>query len=116
VLACPAWSWRALAFSAGGDGGGKSPDHLAPIRTRRALRLGRARRFVVDVHGIDKWQSKKCRPLLCLLLALQAPQGAYLIALHRMNARRPALAPADVQTAAVQLDLVPLQIAQLGGA
>jgi len=21
VLACPAWSWRALAFSAGGDGG-----------------------------------------------------------------------------------------------
>jgi hypothetical protein len=27
VLACPAWSWGAVAFSAGGEGGRKSPEH-----------------------------------------------------------------------------------------
>jgi len=26
VLACPALSWQAVAFSAGGDGGRRSPD------------------------------------------------------------------------------------------
>jgi hypothetical protein len=29
----------------------------------RVLRLGRARRFAVDVDVIDKWLSKECRPL-----------------------------------------------------
>src|SRR5262249_31664771 len=47
----------------------------------------------------------------CLLLPLQTPQRAYLVALHRVDTRCPALAPADVQTAGVELDLVPLQIA-----
>jgi hypothetical protein len=47
---------------------------------------------------------------------LQAAQGAYLIALERMHRGRAALAPADVQTAGVQFDLVPLQIDQLRGA
>src|SRR5262245_53626074 len=45
------------------------------------------------------------------LLALQTPQGAYLITLHRMHARRPTLSPADMQTPRRQLDLMPLQIA-----
>jgi len=30
VLACPAWSWQAAAFSAGGDGGRKSPELQQP--------------------------------------------------------------------------------------
>src|SRR5215831_6026847 len=47
----------------------------------------------------------------CLLLALQTPQRAYLVALHRVDTRRAVLRPADVQTAGVELDLVPSQIA-----
>jgi hypothetical protein len=39
--------------------GGAGPN----LNTRRALRLGLARRFVVGVHVIDSWQSKKFRPL-----------------------------------------------------
>src|SRR5262249_1715101 len=35
-------------------------------------------------------------------------------ALHRMHGRRALFAPADVQPAGVDLDLVPLQIAKLG--
>src|SRR5499427_4982221 len=48
------------------------------------------------------------------LLALQAPQGAYLVALHRVDTRRAVLRPADVQPAGGQLNLRPLQIAQFG--
>jgi hypothetical protein len=29
VQACRAWSWRAAAFSAGGDGGRRAPEYLA---------------------------------------------------------------------------------------
>jgi hypothetical protein len=49
------------------------------------------------------------------LFALQAAQGADLVTLNRMNARRSALAAADVQTAGGELNLVPLKIAQLAG-
>ena len=52
----------------------------------------------------------------CRLLPLQAPEGAYLVALKGMDARRPILRPADVQAPRGQLNLVPLEIAQLGGA
>jgi len=38
---------------------------------------------------------------------------ADFVALHRMYGRRAALAPADVQVACIELDLMPLQIAQL---
>jgi hypothetical protein len=31
VLAFPAWSWPALAFSAGGDGGRQAPEVLATV-------------------------------------------------------------------------------------
>jgi hypothetical protein len=48
------------------------------------------------------------------LLALQAPQRAYLVALHRVDTRRAVLRSADVQPAGGQLDLRPLQIAQFG--
>jgi hypothetical protein len=48
------------------------------------------------------------------LFALKAAQGAELVTLDRVNARRPAFAAADMQTPGVQLDLVPLQIADLG--
>src|SRR6476660_7951312 len=41
------------------------------------------------------------------------PQGADLVTLHRMDARRTTLGPADVQAARGELDLAPLQIAQL---
>jgi hypothetical protein len=51
-----------------------------------------------------------------LLLTLQTPYCVQLIALQRMDARRPVLDPAHVQAASGQLDLMPLQIAQLRGA
>src|SRR5262245_10371142 len=50
----------------------------------------------------------------CLLLTLQAPQGANFVALHWMHRGGALFAPTDVQPAGVDLDLVPLQIAQLG--
>src|SRR5262249_46308575 len=50
----------------------------------------------------------------CLLLTLQAPQGANFIALHWMYRGGALFAPTDVQPAGVDLDLVPLQIAKLG--
>jgi len=50
-----------------------------------------------------------------ILLALQA-ESAYLVALHRMNARRAALAAADMQPTGGKLDLVPLQVADFRGA
>src|SRR5262249_55693020 len=43
------------------------------------------------------------------------PQCAYFVALDRMNARRTILRPADVHAACGQLDLRPLQVAQLRG-
>jgi hypothetical protein len=49
------------------------------------------------------------------LLTLQAPQGAQLIALKRMDAGRAALGPTDVQAPRGEFDLVPLQVAQLRG-
>jgi hypothetical protein len=49
------------------------------------------------------------------LLALKAAQGAELVPLDGMHARRSSLGPADVETACRQLDLVPLQIADLHG-
>src|SRR6266487_1382553 len=52
----------------------------------------------------------------CLLLPLQTPQRADFVALHRVYGRRAALAPADVQTAGIQFDLMPLEIADLRGA
>src|SRR5215467_13148222 len=48
------------------------------------------------------------------LFALQTPQRAYLVALHRVDTRRAVLRPADVEPARTQLHLRPLQIAQLG--
>src|SRR5262249_41117392 len=60
-------------------------------------------------HGTTPFSGKDVRP--SRLLALQAPQSAYLITLHRMHARRPTLSPADMQTPRRQLDLMPLQIA-----
>jgi hypothetical protein len=49
------------------------------------------------------------------LLALKTAQGADLVTSNRMDARRSALAAADVQTAGRELNLVPLKIAQLAG-
>src|SRR5262245_3917885 len=43
----------------------------------------------------------------------QFAQSADLIAANRVNAWRAALGPADVQTAGIELDLMPLQIAHL---
>src|SRR5262245_38999133 len=51
-----------------------------------------------------------------LLLTLQTPERTQFVALERMHARRPVLDPAHVQAASSQLDLMPLQIAQLRGA
>jgi hypothetical protein len=48
------------------------------------------------------------------LLALQPAQRPQLVALERMDARRPTLAAADVEPARGKLDLVPLQIAHFG--
>jgi hypothetical protein len=50
------------------------------------------------------------------LLALESAQRADLVALHRMNARRAALAAADMQPTGGKLDLVPLQVADFRGA
>ena len=41
------------------------------------------------------------------------PQSAYLVALHWMDTRRAALGPADMQAARGELNLAPLQIAEL---
>ena len=49
------------------------------------------------------------------LLALQAPQSAYLVALHRVDARRPSLAPTDVQASGGKLDLMPLEVTDFAG-
>src|SRR5262245_23182821 len=70
---------------------------------QRAEALGR--HWAAALTGEHVWR--------CLLLTLQAPQGANFVALHRMHGRRALFAPADVQPAGVDLDLVPLQIAQL---
>ena len=48
------------------------------------------------------------------LFALKTAQGAEFVALDGMNARGAALAAANMQATSGQLDLVPLQIADLG--
>jgi hypothetical protein len=48
------------------------------------------------------------------LFALKAAQGAELITLDWMHARRPAFAAADMQSTGIEFDLVPLQIAGFG--
>jgi hypothetical protein len=47
-------------------------------------------------------------------LALEAPQGAQLVALDRMRARHAVLDPARVQDRAAKVNLVPAQIDELG--
>jgi hypothetical protein len=49
------------------------------------------------------------------LFALKPAQGAELVTLDRMHARRAPLAAADVQSTGRELNLVPLKIAQLAG-
>src|SRR5215510_13514337 len=71
---------------------------------QRAEALGRHR--AAALTGEHVWR--------CLLLTLQAPQGANFIALHWMYRGGALFAPTDVQPAGVDLDLVPLQIAKLG--
>src|SRR5262249_4883874 len=73
---------------------------------QRAEALGRHRAAALGGKDVRR----------CLLLALQAPQSAYFVALERMDAWRTIFRSTDVQTAGVQLDLMPLQIAQLGRA
>jgi hypothetical protein len=51
-----------------------------------------------------------------LALPLESPQGAEFVAVQRMGARRAVLDPPHVQDGAVEVDLVPAQIAGLGGA
>ena len=48
------------------------------------------------------------------LLPLQAAQRPQFVALNRVNARRPSFAASNVQAPGIQLDLMPLQIADLG--
>src|SRR5262245_60877411 len=71
---------------------------------QRAEALGR--HWATALTGEHVWR--------CLLLTLQAPQGANFVALHWMHRGGALFAPTDVQPAGVDLDLVPLQIAQLG--
>src|SRR5262249_15816265 len=71
---------------------------------QRAEALGR--HWAAALTGEHVWR--------CLLLTLQAPQGANFIALHWMHRGGALFAPTDVQPAGVDLDLVPLQIAHLG--
>ena len=47
------------------------------------------------------------------LLALETPQGAKFIPPDRVDAWRPSLGAADMKPTGRQLDLVPLEIAQL---
>jgi hypothetical protein len=54
------------------------------------------------------------RPPRGRLFALQAPERPQLVPLDRVNAWRSPLGAADVQAAGIELDLVPLQIADLG--
>ena len=49
------------------------------------------------------------------LFALQAAQGTDLVISDWMDAWGASLAPADVQAPGIELDLVPLQIADFGG-
>ena len=49
------------------------------------------------------------------LFALQAAQGTDLVISDWMDARGASLASADVQAPGIELDLVPLQIADFGG-
>jgi hypothetical protein len=70
----------------------------APIRTRRALRLGRARRFVVDVDVIDKWQSKKWRPLFKKHPSNKSLSLVILRTIDERNRTRPPTVPAVHRT------------------
>ena len=51
-----------------------------------------------------------------LLFALEAAQGAQFIALNRVRGRRAFLGAADVQRRCGEIDLVPSQVNQFGGA
>ena len=81
--------------------------HASPLtksgnKRMEALRRDRAASLRTKYIGVGR------------LLALQATERAQFVALDRVDARRPALASAYVQASGVELDLVPLQITDLG--
>jgi len=55
----PAWTWRAVACPAGGDGGRRSPEHPAQFYTQRFwFRLSQCRRGVLFSHSQYKLGGK----------------------------------------------------------
>jgi hypothetical protein len=60
--------------------------------------------FLIQISASTLTFRRSCREGARALLALQAAQSAYLVALHRMDARRAPLVATDMQTAGVKLD------------
>src|SRR5262245_25249061 len=85
------------------DSEGQS-DPLAQSSHRRVERLGRHRCTTLA----DEYE------LAGRLLATKSPQRADLVASQRVHARCAVLESSNVQSTGVQLDLVPLEVAELG--